>query len=108
MGLLDLPAPLFSGLDEWFAGLLTPTGALAVWAALGAFLCMECYRLLSPQRRIAEIKVKLEQTRQRLATFDGEFEEAWPQIRSMLSLAFRRVALVFPATLVASLPLLLV
>ncbi|HEU4986107.1 MAG TPA: hypothetical protein VFT89_03475, partial [Rhizobiaceae bacterium] len=44
----------------------------------------------------------------RVSGFDGEFEDAWPLIRRMLSLAFRRVALVFPATILASLPLLFV
>ncbi|RUU04175.1 hypothetical protein EOD23_17080 [Mesorhizobium sp. USDA-HM6] len=108
MGLLDMPSPVLSALDNWLTPVLPSPVKLVLWAALGAFLCMELYRVLSPQKRIAEIKLAYARTQQSVADFEGEFEEAWPLLRRMLALALRRVALVFPATIAASLPLLLV
>lgn len=108
MGLFDLPSPFLSLIDGWLGNFLPAWVRLLLWAALGAFVSMELYRLASPQKRIAGIKVALRQAQERVSGFDGEFEDAWPHIRRMLSLAFRRVALVFPATILASLPLLFV
>lgn len=106
MGLLDLPSPFLSGIDQWLTGFLPPLAKLVIWAAIGALLSMELYRRLSPQRRIAQVKLALERAHRHLAAFDGEIEDAWPHIRRMLSFALRRVLMVLPATLAASLPLL--
>lgn len=108
MGLLDMPSPALSALDDWLTFFLPSSAKLVLWAALGAFLGMELYRLLSPQKRIAEIKLAYARAQQSVADFEGEFQQAWPLLRRMLTLALRRVALVFPATIAASLPLLLV
>jgi hypothetical protein len=108
MGLLDLPAPLFSWLDAVLTMIAPPFARLLLWAAAGALISMELYRLVSPQERIATVKSALEQVRRTVNDFDGPFEEAWPHIRHMLWLAVRRVLLVLPATLLASLPLLVV
>src|SRR5690606_10223294 len=108
MGLFDLPSPFLSLIDGWLGNFLPAWVRVLLWAALGAFVSMELYRLASPQKRIAGIKAALRQAQERVSGFDGEFEDAWPLIRRMLSLAFRRVALVFPATILASLPLLFV
>jgi hypothetical protein len=108
MGLLDLPSPVLSWIDERLTGLLPTTAALLLWAAVGAFLSMELYRLTSPQKRMTVIRRALDRTRSYVAHFDGPFEEAWPHIRHMLSLALRRVVMVLPATILASLPLLVV
>ncbi len=105
MGLLDLPSPILTQIDRWLDQ-VPPLAKLVLWAALGAILSMEIYRLLSPQRRIGQIKAALERTRDHVSRFDGEFAEAWPHIRRMLALALRRVFIVLPATLLASLPVL--
>ncbi|QDL94480.1 hypothetical protein FDP22_21680 (plasmid) [Paroceanicella profunda] len=107
MGLLDIPAPLFSALDGWLAGFLPPLVRLAVWSALIAIVSMELYRLLSPQKRIAGLKTALQRQQKAVSQFDGAFEEAWPMIRTMLGLALRRVAVVLPATVIGSLPVLM-
>ncbi|WP_137389039.1 hypothetical protein [Rhodoligotrophos defluvii] len=86
---------------------LPPIAKLVFWAAVAAIISMESYRLLSPQKQIAQLKGALDQARRRVAEFNGELDEAWPHLRQMLSLAFRRVAAVLPATLIASLPLLI-
>lgn len=108
MGVLDLPSPYLTAVDDWLAHFMPAAMTLVIWAAAGSVLCMELYRLTSPQKHIAEIKLALERSRRQVAEFDGEMEEAWPHIRRMLSLAMHRVAITFPATIVASLPLLLV
>ena len=106
MGLLDLPAPVLSAIDGWLAGFLPVVVRLVFWAAVTALLGMELYRLLSPQERIAGTRLAFEQSRRRVAEFEGEFEDAWPHIRAMFSSALRRLALAFPATIVAALPFL--
>jgi hypothetical protein len=106
VGLLDLPAPLLSTVDDWLAPVLPPAARLVLWAAVAALLCMELYRLLSPQERIADTRLALADSRQRLDRFDGEFHDAWPHMRQTLGLALRRIGLVLPATFAASLPLL--
>lgn len=104
MGLFDLPAPLLATMDDWLAVLLPLAARLVVWAAFGAVLSMETYRLASPQRRIAEAKAAADDARRQLADFDGEFEEAWPLMRAMLSASLRRLALAFPAAIAAAVP----
>ncbi|MCX2721305.1 hypothetical protein [Roseibium salinum] len=108
MGILDLPGPVFTWLDQWLSLLLPPVASIAFWGFLCAMASMELYRLLSPQAVIAKLKVALKQSQTQLNSFDGEFADAWPLIRRMLSLALRRIALVFPATIAASLPILLI
>lgn len=106
MGILDLPSPLLSAADRWLTEVMPPLARLLVWAAVGALISMELYRLLSPQKRIAGIKAALIEERRVLVDFDGELGEAWPMMRRMLGFAVRRVLIVLPATIVASLPLL--
>jgi hypothetical protein len=105
-GLLDLPAPLYAALDGWMAGLLSPSGRLILWAALGGILSVLLYRLLSPQARIAAAKQEVARTRQALDRHEGEFAEAMPLLKAQLGAAFRHIGLVLPATLIASLPVL--
>ncbi|XSG83298.1 MAG: hypothetical protein ACPW61_05835 [Methyloligella sp. ZOD6] len=108
MGLLDLPSPTLSAVDDWLTPFLPPAVKLLLWAALAAILSMEIYRLLSPQDRIAAVMKEFQASQNRVASFDGEFSEAWPELRRMIGLALRRIGLVFPATIAASLPLLFV
>lgn len=106
-GLLDLPSPLLSMLDSWL-GFLPAVVRILIWAAVAAALSMELYRLLSPQRRIAELRDEVREAQVTLNNFDGPFEEAWVHIRRMLVLALKRVGLVVPGTLIAALPVLFV
>lgn len=105
MGLLDLPSPLLTAIDGWLT-FVPPAVRIAMWGAVGAVLSMELYRVLSPQKRIARMRQELKEAQARLDTFDGPFPEAWRHIRRILSLAMGRLLLVFPATLIASLPVL--
>lgn len=106
MGVLDLPGPLFAWLDSHLGSVLPPVAMLVLWGLLGAVVSMELYRLLSPQGRIADLKRRLREAQRQLSGFDGEFDEAMPLIGRTLGLALRRIAVVLPATLAASLPVL--
>lgn len=105
MGLFDLPAPLFD-LADGLMDVLPAAARLAVWAAAGAALSMFLYRAISPQRRIAALSAEAAALRRSLNHHDGEFADAWPLIRSNLGVAGRRLALVTPPAIVASLPLI--
>ncbi len=107
MGLFDLPAPVLSFIDGQATRLLPPALMLLVWAAAAAILSMEAYRALSPQRSITALRTRLTRAQNRLAGYDGPFEGAWPLIRRMLGLALKRVGVVLPASLAASIPLLM-
>src|SRR5690625_785765 len=108
MGLLNLPQPLFEWIDKSLLGFLPPMVRLLLWSVLAALLAMELYRLLSPQKRISAIKIDFREAQRSLNDYDGTFDGAGPLISRVLGLAFRRVWLVLPATLAASLPLLMV
>jgi hypothetical protein len=106
MGLFDLPAPLFSIPTALLSGLLPPALLILLWGVVGGIVGVELYRLFSPQRRLAALKSELSAAQQQLSTYDGEFAGAWPLMGRMLRLAFGRLALVLPAAILSSLPLL--
>ena len=106
MGLLDLPAPFFDLVDHSLLAPLPPLARLILWAVAGAAVSLALYRWLSPQRRIAEAKVAAQEARRRLNAHDGDLESALPLMRQSMKLALRHVGLVFPAALIASLPVL--
>ena len=102
--LFDLPAPVLDWISNRLS-LLVPLPLLIVfWAIAVAVVCMELYRLVSPQQRLGDIKHKAGATRQQLMQHDGELDTAWPLIKAMLGQSFQRVALVVPATLVSAYP----
>lgn len=104
-GLFDLPAPLLEWLDDRLTAIVPPAVSVAIWAALGAVLSLELYRLVSPQARIDRLRVDARAAQQELSTYDGEFGGAAPLIRRALALSLKRVAIVLPATLFAALPI---
>ena len=106
MGLLDLPAPVFDFVDRSLLGALPPLLRLVLWAIAGAAISLALYRLLSPQRRIAQAKAAALDARRRLNAHDGDLETALPLMRQSMTAALRHVGLVFPAAIVASLPVL--
>jgi hypothetical protein len=106
MGLLDLPAPLFDFVDRSLLGALPPLARLILWAIAGAAVSLTLYRWLSPQRRIAAAKAAALDARRRLNAHDGDLESALPLMRQSMKAALRHVGLVFPAALIASLPVL--
>jgi hypothetical protein len=106
MGLFDLPAPLFTWITSQLSGFLPPAALIVLWALLGAVVATELYRLLSPQHRLAAVKAELVAAQRDLSGYDGELAGAWPRMGRLLRLALQRLALVLPAAILSSLPLL--
>jgi len=105
-GLFDLPAPLLQWLDDRLTTIVPAGVSVAIWAAVGAVLCLEVYRVTSPQKKIDRVKQDARAAQQSLASYDGEFDGAWPLMKKMLGLSLKRVGIVVPATLVAALPVI--
>lgn len=106
LGLFDLPAPLLGWIDDRLTSVIPASVSIAVWAALGAVVCLELYRVTSPQKRITRIKAEAKAAQKELSSYDGEMEGAWPLMKSMLSLSLKRVGIVIPATLLAAYPVI--
>jgi hypothetical protein len=106
VGLLDLPAPLFAGLDTLLSGLAPPTLRLALWGVIAAALSMGAYWLLSPQTRIAQAKADALAARRALDAYDGELTAAWPLMGRVLRTALRQLGLVTSPAVLGSLPVL--
>lgn len=106
MGLFDLPAPLFSALDQAMSAFMPPIARIVVWAILAGAVTITLYRFLSPQKRIGHAKREAKQARRNLNQFDGELTDAGPLIRAQFLSAFKHIGLVVPGTLISILPLL--
>ena len=106
MGVFDLPAPLFTWVDQAMSSFASPTMRLVLWGLVGAVLSMGLYWLFSPQEKLTDVKIRALQARKDLNAHEGEFGDAWPLMRSMLGLSFRQLGMTtFPA-LLASIPVL--
>lgn len=105
MGLFDLPAPALAWIDHAMDAALPPLARLTLWAAVGALVSMELYRRISPQRRLRDLRAEIRAARQRLYAYDGDFAGARPLLGRMIGLSLTQIGLVAPATLGASLPL---
>lgn len=108
MGLIDLPAPLLQWLDTWLAVALPPLLRIIVWGALSGLLSMGLYSLISPQARIANGKREAAHARKALDACDGDWSEAAPLMRNVLSLSLKQVRLTALPAVLASLPVLVV
>ncbi len=106
MGAFDLPAPLFAWIDQAMSGFASPSLRLVVWGLIAAGISMGLYWLCSPQHRLTDVKIRAAMARRDLNSFDGEFAEAWPLMRSMLGLSLRQLAMTTLPALWASIPVL--
>lgn len=104
MGLLDLPAPLLSWVDQSLLSALPPALRLVVWALIGSAVSMGLYRLISPQARIARLRDAAVAARRRMAAYDGEFSGLGEMALSSLGLSLRHVGVVLLPAVIASLP----
>jgi hypothetical protein len=104
LGLFDLPAPLLQWIDDRVSGVLPAPVSIAAWAALAGIVCLEVYRVTSPQKRISRIKQEAKAAQQELSSYDGEMDGVWPLMKTMLSLSLKRVGIVIPATLLSAYP----
>lgn len=102
--LFDLPAPLLQWIDDRLTDIVPAPVSIALWAVVGGIVCLELYRIASPQERIGRIKREAKAAQQQLSSYDGEMEGAWPLMKAMLGLSLKRVGIVIPATLLAAYP----
>ncbi len=99
--------PLVGAVDGWLAP-LPPYARLALWGAATGALSMGLYALLSPQRRLAELKGQVREIRAKLNAYDGELAGAMPLLRSQIALSLRHLGLTIGPALVAAAPMLAV
>lgn len=107
-GLFDWPAPALAAVDRWLSGFLPASLRILLWSAVGAFLSMLVYRLISPQRRLAALRDETAALRAKLARFEGEFSDMAPLLRRNLALSFRQLGLTFGPAVLAGLPVIFV
>lgn len=106
MGLFDLPAPLLAWTDQALLGALPPLFRLVLWGLVGSVLSMGLYKLISPQKRIGQLRSAAVDARRRMAAYDGEFSGLGAVAMASLSLSFRHVGAVFFPAVIASLPVI--
>jgi hypothetical protein len=104
--LSGLTIPAFAAVDNLLGEALGPLARLIAWGCLMAALVMLLYRLISPQRKIAQLRSQSAAARRQLAAFDGELDELLPMAGRSLVLSFRQIGWIFFPALLASLPLL--
>jgi hypothetical protein len=106
MGLFDLPAPLFTVLDNLMGG-LSAYPRLLVWATLTAIISMALYWLCSAQDKTAAAKERAIKARKVMASYDGtEFGEMWPLAKESLAASAMHFGIVLGPAVVSSLPAL--
>lgn len=106
MGLLDLPASLWSWTDAQMAALLPATARIVAWGAVAAVLSLGLYWILSPQRRIAGIAADERRLKATLQDDSTEMADGLTAAKGLLRLALTRLGLVTVPVLVAAVPLL--
>lgn len=94
-------------MDLQLAGLAPTPARLVIWSAFAGLLSMSVYGLLSPQRRLADVRSNLARTQQSLDRFDGDLRDALPLLRRLLGLALRQLGLVLGPALLALAPMAL-
>jgi len=108
MGLIDLPAPLFSSIDDVLALYVPAVLRLMFWGLLSGWFTMLLYRRFSNQESIAQAKKQQKEQQKIMMDFEGEFDELLPLISSTLGLGFRQLRLALGPALFASLPVLVI
>jgi hypothetical protein len=108
MGLLDLPAPIFSIIDGVLGMAMPPVLRLVIWGILAGWLTMITYRLFSDQEKIGTLKTLQKSQQKNIAEFDGEFAELMPLIRHTLGLGIRQLGLALGPALIATVPVLFI
>lgn len=96
----------FAAIDGYLPAALSPLARIAGWGCVMAVVSMGLYRLISPQRKIASLRMQASAARQELATFEGEFDQLMPMVRRSLLLSLQQIGWIFFPALLASLPLI--
>lgn len=107
-GVFDWASPPIAWLDRHLLGWLPAALRVALWGLLSALGSMWLYKAISPQKRLAQIKSQVMDSRRELNSFDGELSQLWPLLGRNLSLAMRQLGLTFLPAIGASLPVLFI
>lgn len=106
MGLLDLPAFLWSWADAQMAAIMPATARIVAWGTIGAIVSLGLYWLLSPQRRMAHIADEERRIKGRLQGDNLDMADGLAAAKELLRLALTRLGLVVLPVLLAAVPLL--
>ena len=106
MGLFDIPAPLFTAIDNLLDS-LPAYPRLLFWACTTAGVSMALYWLCSAQDKVAGAKLRAITARKHMAAYKGtEFDEMWPLAKESLAASTRHFIVVLVPAILSSLPAL--
>jgi len=106
MGLFDIPAPLYTAIDN-LLDFLPPYTRLLFWACVTAAVSMALYWLFSAQDKVAGAKQRAITARKHMAAYKGtEFDEMWPLAKESLAASSRHFIVVLVPAILSSLPAL--
>jgi hypothetical protein len=104
MGIFDLPAPLFTALDNLISA-VPDYPRLLVWGTLTAIISMVLYWVCSAQDKVAAAKQQAIAARKKMAGYDGtEFDEMLPLAKESLVASGRHFGIVLWPAVLSSLP----
>lgn len=105
MGILDIPFPLFSWVDESLRTVLSPLMLIVFWAVLASIVSMLLYQLLSKQEAISQVSAEASEARRQLIRYDGEFPGFLSLIGRSLALSAKHLRLTLGPAVISSVPL---
>jgi hypothetical protein len=106
MGFFDAPTPLFAFASAFLTPVLPAWVIVALWGTLVGGLATTVYWLLSPQKRIVEIRAKAHAVRNALLRYDGDFRGVLTLTRQSLGLSLKELSLVTGPAIAACIPAL--
>lgn len=87
-------------------GFLPTLLRLSIWAIVAGAASMLLYGLMSPQKRIAAVKVELKAAQAEMSAADESFSELMELTRKSLGLSLRHLGLVFGPALISAIPMI--
>jgi hypothetical protein len=106
MGLFDIPAPLFTAIND-LLNFLPLLGRLAFWAVITSIVSMVLYLLCSAQDKVEAAKQRAIAGRTAMAAYTGtEFGEMWPLAKESLAASGKHFLVVLGPAVLSSLPAL--
>lgn len=91
-------------IDSLLAAWLPPLVVIMLWAAVSATFSMCIYALLSPQKRLLELKMHHRHVRKMLFAHEGDFKEMQTLIGKDLGIALKQMAFIFIPFLCSVIP----
>ncbi len=95
-------------IDGLLAVVLTDLLRVSLWGLLCGLLSMWLYAVISPQKRLLELREEAATLQKRLSAYEGALGGATKLIRQHLTVAFQRLGLALAPSLLAGLPVIVV